>query len=147
MKNTLKQLFIIRTPELFSHVTKYPARACNQSSGCCTTKLEIITPTMFMLIVSPCKKAERGKRIAETYLFVKNSYFVIDQTSYWYFFWNLLGGKNVGGISSFITRWKKSKSRFINSELILCISRVHTLQLNWSLMWIPLIRKQWSLSK
>ena len=39
-----------------------------------------------MLIVSPCRKAERGKRIAETYPFVKNSYFVIDQTSYWYFF-------------------------------------------------------------
>ena len=86
MKNTLKQLFIIRTPELFSHVTKYPARACNQSSGCCTTKLEIITPTMFMLIVSPCKKAERGKRIAETYLSIKNSYSIMYQTSCWDFF-------------------------------------------------------------
>ena len=91
MKNALKQLFIIRTPELFSHVTKYPARACNQSSGCyksCTSKPEIITLdyTMFMLTVSPCKKAKRGKRIAETYLSIKNSYSIMYQTSCWDFF-------------------------------------------------------------
>ena len=67
----------------------------------CTTKPEIIILdyTMFMLTVSPCKKAKRGKIIAETYLCIKNPYSVTSVL----FGTFLLGKKNAGGIFLFIT--------------------------------------------